>query len=362
MKKESNLRQNHPMNSKQRVLNAISHRSPDRVPRDLSVVPEVAEAICSRLGVKQFSEVVDRLELDIRHVFPRYEGPLHFAPRTRVFKDGTWEDIWGVRYRTVRNISGGSHEEVITHPLAEAKTAAEVEKYPWPNIDCYDFSQVTTQCKTSADYALLGGYAHFLCPGADFRGYETWLMDLAEGSSLAHAMLAKMEEFWLAYSNCVYEASEGHLDIFYMADDYGMQDRMLISPACWRRAFKPIVERFMRWAHERGLHTMLHSCGSIRPIIPDLIDCGLEILDPVQPLARDMSPYELKKEFGRDLCFHGGVDIQELLPHGTPAEVQAEVQRLIGVVGESGGYILCPAHQVQSDVPVENILAMYFVR
>lgn len=361
MKKESNLRQNHPMNSKQRVLKAISHRSPDRVPRDLSVVPEVAEAMCERLSVKKFSEVTEYLELDIRRVFPRCDGTLHFAPQVRTFQDGTWEDIWGVRYRRVRNVSGGSHEEAITHPLAQAKTAAEVEKYPWPNMDCYDFSQVTTQCETSADYALLGGYAHFLCPGADLRGYEAWLTDLAEYSPVAQAMLARMEAFWLEYCKQVYKSADGALDIFYMAEDYGMQDRMLISPDCWRRAFKPIIERFMGWAHERGLHTMLHSCGSIRPIIPDLIDCGLEILNPVQPLARDMSPYELKKEFGRDLCFRGGVDIQDLLPHGTPAEVQAEVQRLIGVVGEGGGYILCPAHQVQSDVPAENILAMYSV-
>jgi uroporphyrinogen decarboxylase len=168
-----------------------------------------------------------------------------------------------------------------------------------------------------------------------------------------------MEEFWFEYSTRVYEAAGGKLDIFYMADDYGMQDRMLISPACWRRVFKPIVKRFMDWGHARGLKTMLHSCGSIRPIIPDLIECGLDILDPIQPLANGMNPFELKREFGKDLCFHGGVDIQELLPHGKPQEVREAVKRLTEEVGKDGGYILAPAHQVQSDVPAENVLAIF---
>jgi len=338
---------------------AVSHKTTDRVPRNLSVVAEVAEALCERLGQKEFSDVQKILGLDMRHVFPGFEGPLHFAPRRRRFEDGTWEDIWGIRYRTVRNVTGGVHEEAITHPLAQARTVADIERYPWPSMDCYDFSQMQIQCKENRTYALSGGYAHFYCPGADFRGYEMWLMDLAEGSPVAHAMLAKMEEFWLSFSTRVYEAAEGQLDIFYMADDYGMQDRMLLSPSCWRHLFKPIVRRFMDWAHNLGLHTMLHSCGSIRPIIPDLIDCGLEILDPVQPLAAGMNPLELKREFGGDLCFHGGVDTQQLLPRGTPEQIRDEVRRLVEVMGEDGGYILCPAHQVQADVPAENVLAVF---
>ena len=206
---------------------------------------------------------------------------------------------------------------------------------------------------------MTAGFAHFFCPGADLRGYDAWLMDLADDSMVARAILEKFEEFWLMYTNRVFEAAAGALDVFCIADDYGMQDRMFMSPACWRKVFKPILKRFVDLAHSRGLLAQIHSCGSVRPIIPDLIEIGFDILDPIQPLARDMNPYELKREFGRDLCFQGGVDIQRLLPHGTAQEVNDEVQRLVEVMGRDGGYILAPAHVVQADVPAANIIAMF---
>ena len=296
----------------------------------------------------------------MRHIGADFAGPVHCAPLRKGFPDGEWEDVWGVRYRSMPNRYGGVHHDVIVSPLAGATSVAEVEKYSWPSVDdCYSFTEIAARCKSLREYALFGGYAHFYCPGADLRSYATWLMDLAECSALAEAILAKFEEFWLQFSERVYAEAGGKLDIFFMADDYGMQSQMLMSPSCWRRVFKPVVKRFMDWAHARGMRTMLHSCGSIRPIIPDLIECGVDILDPVQPLAAGMNPYELKREFGRDLCFHGAVDIQQLLPHGSADEVRDEVRRLTEVLGSDGGYILCPAHVVQADVPLENILAVY---
>ena len=345
---------------KQRVLSAVGHREPDRVPHDLKVVPEVAARLSEILGVCAYDQVEVSLGLDLRDVHGRFEGPLQLAPRRQTFPDGTWEDVWGVRYRTVPNLAGGVHEEAIFHPLADATTAAEVERYPWPKVeDCYTFDHIQDFCDSNADYALTAGFAHFYCPGADLRSYETWHIDLAEQSAVAQAMLEQMEAYWLDYTNRVHEAAGGKLDIYCLADDYGMQDRMLMSPATWRRMFKPILSRFVDLAHSRQLPAFIHSCGSIRPIIPDLIDIGFDILDPVQPLARDMDPYDLKQEYGRDLCFHGAVDIQELLPHGTVAQVRDAVRRLVEVMGRDGGYILAPAHEVQADVPAENVVAMF---
>ena len=345
---------------KQRVLNAIGHRPADRVGHDLKVVPELEVRLCESLGVSDYEEVQVRLGLDLRSVGGRFEGPLELGPRRQVFADGTWEDVWGVRYRTVPNLAGGFHEEAISHPLAEATTAAQVERYAWPALDdCYTFDHIESACNANADYALIGGFAHFYCPGADLRGYEKWLIDLAESSAVAGAMLDRMEAFWLEYTNRLYESAGGKIDVFFMADDYGMQDRMLMSPAVWRRTFKPILSRFATLAHSRRLPVCIHSCGSIRPIIPDLIDIGIDILDPIQPLARDMNPYELKRQYGRDLCFHGGLDSQQLLPQGTVQQVRDEVRRLIDVMGRDGGYILAPSHEVQADVPAENVLAMF---
>jgi len=147
---------------------------------------------------------------------------------------------------------------------------------------------------------------------ANMRGYGNWLVDLREESTVASAVLAKMEKSWFGYSTKVFESAAGKLNIFVMADDYGMQDRTVVSPECWRRMFRPRVGRFMDWAHSRGVVTLLHSCGSARSIIPDLIECRVDILDPIQPPAAGMDPFELKRE-GSDPCFDAAVDIQYLV-------------------------------------------------
>ena len=347
------------MTSKQRVLDAVRHKTPDRVPRNLMVVPELEARLCTALGVSDYEEVRAYFGVDLRRVCGKFEGPLQLAPRKRVLPDGTWEDVWGIRYRCVSTESGGTHHDVISHPLAGATSASDIDRYPWPTADCYTYDHIDAFCTAHDGDALTAGFAHFFCPGADLRGYDTWLMDLADGSEVAQAILERLEAFWQTYTHRVYEATAGRMDVFCIADDYGMQDRMFLSPSCWRKVFKPILKRFVDLAHSRGLLTQIHSCGSIRPIIPDLIDIGFDILDPIQPLARDMNPYELKREFGRDLCFQGGVDIQRLLPRGTVQEVRDEVRRLVDVMGKDGGYILAPAHIVQADVPVENIIALF---
>ena len=348
------------MTPKQRILSAINHKTPDRVPHDLRVVPELAEQLCDLLDAPDYEHVQARLGVDLRSVCPQFEGPLELGPRRRDFGDGTWQDMWGLRYRTMSNIAGGVHHEVVSHPLAGAATAADVERYPWPSVDeCYNFDPVPAFCAQHADYALVGGFAHFYCPGADLRGYENWLIDLAQDSPVARAMLEHMEAFWLEYTNRLHAAAAGALDIFFLADDYGMQDRMLLSPTTWRRMFKPILTRFIDQAHSRDLPVCIHSCGNVRAIIPDLIDIGIDILDPIQPLARDMDPYQLKRHYGRHLCFHGGLDLQQLLPHGTPDQVRAEAHRLTDIMGQDGGYILAPAHEVQADVPPQNIVAAF---
>ena len=134
---------------------------------------------------------------------------------------------------------------------------------------------------------------------------------------------------------------------------------MLLSPELWRKHIKPYSEQLIRPFKDMGLKTFYHSCGSIVPVIEDFIEMGLDILDPIQPKAEGMNPEALKSRFGDRLAFHGGVDEQELLPRGTADEVRNEVHRLIDILGQQGGYIICAAHAIQPDTPMENILAMY---
>ena len=137
---------------------------------------------------------------------------------------------------------------------------------------------------------------------------------------------------------------------------------MLFSPEDWRRYFKPALARLFNTAKSRGVRVMYHICGSPIAIIPDLIDIGMDILMPLQLGTKDMDPTFLKREFGKDITFWGGVDTQHLLPYGTPDEVRAEVRRLIDILGQDGGYVLASSHDLLGDVPVQNIVAMLFHR
>ena len=167
-----------------------------------------------------------------------------------------------------------------------------------------------------------------------------------------------MVEYFLEYNRRVFEAASENIDIFMMGDDFGTQYGPMMSIETWRRLFKPGFRAYIELAHEYGLPVMHHTCGSVRELIPDFIECGLDILQSLQPAAAGMDLADLQREFGRDLCFHGGIDIQEVLPHGTPQQVREHVKSR-AELGREGGYILCTAHNIQPDTPLENIVALF---
>jgi uroporphyrinogen decarboxylase len=144
-----------------------------------------------------------------------------------------------------------------------------------------------------------------------------------------------------------------------MGDDYGMQNGLIMSIEMWRRFFKPGFRKFIELAHSYGIRVMHHTCGAIEPLIPDFIDCGLDILQSIQPRAAGMDLIKIKREYGRYICFQGGIDIQKTMPYGTAADVTSEVINRLKTLAPGGGYILCTAHNIQADTPVENVLALY---
>jgi uroporphyrinogen decarboxylase len=157
------------------------------------------------------------------------------------------------------------------------------------------------------------------------------------------------------------EETKGGLDAFLSMTDLGSQDRLLLSRRTRERFIYPMLRRLSEVVHGEGVRLMFHSCGAIREVMPELIDCGVDILNPLQPGAKGMEPKELKKEFGEALVFHGAIDIQYLLPLESAESVREETNRRIQLLGESGGYILAPSHNLQEDIPLENIKAMYEV-
>jgi len=346
------------MNSRERVRTALEHRCPDRVPLLLWMTPEVSAAMRSHLQVESDNDLLDKLDIDVRWLLADYVGP-----ELKEYEDGSREDMFGMRMRSVKN-EFGAYDKHVYHPLAQAETVEQVDQLRWPEPQWWDYTSLKREIALAdrVEPRWLGiGYVSFFERGWCLTGFEKWLFDIAMNPELVDAILDRLFDLYLAQTRCLLEAAEGRIDMVYLGDDLSSQDSLLISPAMFRRFIKGRWQRFIDTIKEEfGDHLKFHfhSCGAVAEIVPDLIDMGIDILNPLQPLAKGMEPAGLKSRFGKKLSFSGGFDIQELLPHSTAQEVWAEAQRLVGILGRDGGYIASAAHAVQPDTSVENIMAM----
>ena len=344
----------------ERIINAVKHRRSDRLPINYNATPEAHAAIKKYLSVQQDEELLKKLGVDIRSVAGRYNGPKELIPGAAI-NSAPGKDIFGVVWEPKKNQSG-TYNEISYHPLANAKTVRDIKNYNWPSLDWFDFSHLKEQIfriNREEKYAIMffaGG--SFESPWY-MRGLERFLLDLVECPEIAEEISAHVTDFYLKRALRAIEASDGQITIIGSGGDIGTQRGMMLSPDLWRKHIKPYSTKLIGTFKDMGLITFYHSCGSIVPVIADLIEMGLDILDPVQPKAVGMEPEKLKKNFGRKLVFHGGIDVQELLPFGTPEDVEKEVTRLIHVLGNDGGYIVAPAHAIQADTPPENIWKIY---
>ncbi len=342
------------MNSKERVLAAINHVQADRVPVDLWAASPATDNLRAHLGVDDDEGVWRSLNIDLRSVWPTYTGP----ERER-FPDGSWIDWWGCRRKMI-----GPFEEVVGAPLADAVSPDDVEAHDWPDPEAFDVEAMQSRCQEWSNYALVirdpGQHATCVLRVAMYlRTMEKFMMDLALNPELAQAIIARIEAFYLELNRRILESVGDLTDIYFIADDVGVQDGLMISPRMFRKFIKPSLTRFVEQAHHYGQKVMYHTCGAVRRLIPDFIEMGVDILNPIQVSAKDMSPAQLKAEYGHALCFHGGMDIQTVLADGTPDEVRAEVGRLVDILGPGGGFILAPTNNLMPDTPVENVVAMY---
>ncbi len=342
------------MNSKQRVLAAINHLEPDGVPMDLWALSPVTDRLRACLGVDTDEGVWQALGIDLRSVWPAYRGP-----ELATFEDGTWLDWWGCRRKRM-----GPFEEVISAPLADAESVADLDAFQWPDTNWFDVEGMRKHCEALGKYALVirdaGPHATCVLRVAMFlRTMPKFMMDMATNPDFATALIDRIAAFYLSLNRRILENVGNLTDIYFIADDVGVQDKLMISPQMFRRFIKPSLTGFIQQAHQHGQRVMYHTCGAVRPLIPDFIEMGVDILDPIQVSARGMDPKELKQAYGEDLCFHGGADIQTVLSSGTPDQVRAEVEKLVEIMAPGGGFILAPTNNVMPETPVENITAMY---
>ena len=347
------------MTGYERVACAVRHEQADRLPSDYLATPEANTALKAYLHLEDDEALLARLGCDIRRVAGRYAGPPGTMGAPGVREAG--KDFLGVVWKPVQN-QFGTYNEIAHHPLGEATTVKEIEDYDWPSVDWFDFSHLADEIdriNSQERYCIM-----FFAGGAFetpwyMRGLARFLMDLVECPDIAAAICRHATDFYRERALRAIEASKGKIDLIGSGGDIGTQRGMMLSPDLWRSHIKPYSTELIKTFKDMGLMTYYHSCGSVVPVIDDLIEMGLDILDPIQPLAAGMDADSLKARFGTRLAFHGGVDEQNLLPNGSVDQVRAEIKRLTGTLGADGGYIVSPAHAFQPDTSPENIMAIY---
>jgi uroporphyrinogen decarboxylase len=367
------------MNHKERVLMALDHEEPDRVPVDLggrqtTFMVETYEQFKSHLGINDLptkmmshkwqtvyvdEQILNRFSIDCRHVRPPVKAEPEFSETAEA--KITFVDEWGVK----RIIDAG-YASIIDYPLQTA-TLQDLEAYEWPNpAEIFDYTSIRNQAlqlHSEGEYAIVGNMGS---PGNIFeqswylRGLTEFFMDLVDNKDFAHELMSKITE--IRKQNAKYFLSEvgEYLDVFQLADDLAMQNGPYMSPQLYREMIKPYQVELFRFVKQlTPAKIYYHSCGSVTRLLDDLIDVGVDILNPVQISADGMETDQLKQRFGNKLSFWGAMDTTEILPNGTADNVRNEVRRIIHDLAPEGGFVLASVHNLQPDIPPENILAMF---
>ena len=373
------------MDSRQRLLTTLNHHEPDRIPFDLgstqvtgihvaayrslrqalglsNVEPQLCDVI-QQLALPD-DDVIEQLGVDVRGLFPLNS---HNWNIINVDAGEAWEytDEWGITHRRIK--PDGLYYSAVRHPLAGEISLDDIRVHAWP--DTGDPQRIAGLHKQASAYRaqdkavmFKGVLAGIFEMAQRVRGMEALLMDMASDEVLACALFDKMLELKLAFWEMALPRLADVVDVISEADDYGTQTSQLISPRMFRKLIKPrlkvLFERIKRLAPNAKL--FFHSCGNVRPLLPDFIEMGVDILNPVHIRARGMEPIALKRDFGRDIIFWGGgVDTQGVLPNGTPQEVKNDVRRNIEALAPGGGFVFNTVHNIQADVPPQNIIAMW---
>ncbi len=339
------------MTPRERVLAALNHQPTDRTPRDFWAEEPTWNRLLAHLECSDRNRVLDQLGVDVRHL------QMPSIPE-RELGNGLYQNFWGERY-VYRQTAWGPMREDAQGALVNAQTQADLEQFDWPTPDLFDYSTLNEQCCCREPYALLYGFADIWQRPALVRGWEGMFIDMVDRPEWSHFLSRKFTDFYKEDYTRAAKATQGRIDLYLIISDLGSQNGPLISLSMFRQFVAPYIKELAQHIHDLGAKVMYHSCGGICPFIPDLIQLGVDVLDPIQPVGPDMQPERLKADFGDELCFHGGIDMQRLLPLGTPEQIRTEVRRYCDCLGNNGGYILGPAHLFQPDVPPENILAVY---
>ncbi len=383
-----------PLTPRQRVKTAMSHREPDRVPMDFLATMEIWDRLIERLrpdttGIPD-AEYYDpareallrRFEVDCRVMsYDMFCKPpesllnpgavvdwwvsMNRSTPNRMWRqrnpDDTFNDVWSTHSYRMESMSG-AYEGFKTWPLSKAASIEDLKHHPWPNPDWWDFSplpEIMKRLDGHEEYHIRFRLGSVFEIGWQLRGLEEFMIDLASNPSIPGYIMDRLTEIYLENLRRVLDIAGDRLDMVYFYDDVATQQSLLISKKMWREYLRPHHVKIIDLAHQYGKPVMYHTDGSVYQMIPEFIEMGVDVLNPLQPDAKGMDLAKIKAEFGERLTFHGGIDIMRTLPRGKREQVVAEVRERVNVLGQGGGYILCSSHHIQPDTPIENVIAMY---
>jgi uroporphyrinogen decarboxylase len=356
------------MNGKERTLAALSRHEPDRVPVWVTVVAELAERLAQVAGIpadpldayltNRISHAALLTALGNDVVGIGATAPTSHPTRER--PDGYLEDEWGFVYRRVPH-AFGTYQEIVGRPLKGITSARELAGYRLPDPAAPGRFDIARERATGYGpaYALLGVIECTVFEMAwNLVGLEPFLVDMALHRDYIGPLLDQVADYSIGIGLALIDLGA---DVLLTGDDVGMEIGPLLSPRMWREWLKPRLQRvFDAYRATRpGILLAYHTCGSVLPFVDELIEMGVQVLNPIQVTARGMDAVWLKNTYGQRLAFCGAVDQREVLTRGAPGDVEEEVRRRIGELGAGGGYLLAPTHDIQSDTPVENVLAVF---
>jgi uroporphyrinogen decarboxylase len=350
------------MKPRERVEIALNHETPDRCPMQISFTPEFADRLYKDLEMKGTSvhnphgggntyELERMLGEDMLLTSVGWANSYYLDDKSYVDE---WRISWDIQpYQT--RFGTGHYTEIVGHPLAEEDAISHYQPPDPTRPELYDASKQMIR-NFKDEYWIVGVTVTTIFETAwALRGYEQLMIDMSLNPDLANAIMEIPYRYHLTAAKKLVEFG---VDMIWIGDDMGTQDRMLISPKMWRQFLKPRMANFIAEIKtlNPNLKVAYHTDGKVDPIIPDLIEIGLDVLNPIQPASMD--PAQIKKEFGNHLCFWGTIDEQYTLPFGKPSDVEAEIHHRLRTVGKDGGLILSPTHHVQLDTPLKNFWMM----
>ncbi len=358
------------MTPRQRVVAALDHRRPDRLPLDFggtdvsAASPQMQARIRELLGLADppdprypyFDDAIQRhFGCDFRAVHLNSLDGRLMAPGANFEPVHGEFDEWGI----------ANYADESVNPLRDA-SRDDIARYAWP--DPYDprrmqgVAEYAKFLHDETDYAVVGQhFMHGLVEGGcRLRGYDRFLMDIALDEDFVRTLMDKMLELMKQFIDAYLDEVGPYIQMIWIGDDACTQRGPYMSPAHYRKLIRPYFAEYIRAIKARtDAKLMLHCCGGTVPLIEDYIEMGIDVLNPLQPEAKGMDHARIKADYGDRLCFHGGIGLQRTLTRGTPADVEAAVETTFATLGQGGGYVLAAAHSLPDDVPPENVIALF---